>query len=147
MSLFFLQHYEWLKAFHIIFMVAWFAGIFYLPRLFVYYAESTNPEVHAQLLIMQRRLLYFITPFAVLTLVFGTLMALAMASVTAIPMWLHIKFALVSLLYIYHGYCFYLLKVFTQGQNQRSGKWFRVFNEVPVFMLFAVVLLAVIKPW
>ena len=147
MSLLFLQHYEWLKAFHIIFMVAWFAGIFYLPRLFVYHAESTNSEVCAQLLVMQRRLLYFITPFAVLTLVFGALMAFAMASVTAIPVWLYIKFALVSLLYIYHGYCFYLLRVFAQGQNQRSGKWFRVFNEVPVLMLFGVVLLAVIKPW
>lgn len=147
MSLFFLQHYDWLKALHIIFMVAWFAGIFYLPRLFVYHAESTSPDVRAQLLIMQRRLLYFITPFAILTLVFGVAMAFSLASLTTLPLWLHIKFALVTLLYIYHGYCFYLLNVFARDENQRSGKWFRVFNEAPVLLLFAVVLLAVIKPW
>lgn len=147
MSLFILQHYDWLKALHIIFMVAWFAGIFYLPRLFVYHAESTHPEVKAQLVIMQRRLLFFITPFALLTLVFGLLMLIGIWSVASLPVWLHIKLTLVGLLYGYHAYCFKLLKTFAQGANQRSGKWFRIFNEAPVLVLFAVVLLAVIKPW
>lgn len=147
MSTFFLQHYDWLKAFHIIFMVAWFAGIFYLPRLFVYQAESADPAVQAQLGVMSRRLLYFITPFALLTLIFGVMMAYATASVTSLPVWLHIKFTLVSVLYLYHLYCFRLLRQFRLGQNTRSGKWFRVFNEAPVLLLFAVVLLAVLKPW
>ncbi|MCC5880246.1 MAG: CopD family protein [Idiomarina sp.] len=147
MSTFFLQHYEWLKAFHIIFMVAWFAGIFYLPRLFVYHAESENAQVQAQLIVMERRLLYFITPFALFTLILGLMMTYAIASVSAIPVWLHIKFALVGALYAYHIYCFRLLRQFRDGLNTRSGKWFRVFNEAPVLLLFAVVLLAVIKPW
>ena len=147
MSLFILQHYDWLKALHIIFMVAWFAGIFYLPRLFVYHAESNHSDVQTQLVIMQRRLLFFITPFALLTLIFGLLMLIGIMSVSSVPVWLHIKLALVGLLYVYHGYCFKLLKTFTRGENQRSGKWFRIFNEAPVLVLFAVVLLAVIKPW
>lgn len=146
MSAFFLQHYAWLKALHVIFMVAWFAGIFYLPRLFVYHAESTSSEVRAQLTIMQRRLLYFVTPFALFTLLFGLAMVYAIASVSSIPLWLHVKFALVALLYAYHGYCFKLQQDFANGLNSRSGKWYRVFNEVPVFALFAIVLLAVIKP-
>lgn len=147
MSTFFLQHYDWLKAFHIIFMVAWFAGIFYLPRLFVYHAESNDQTIQAQLCIMERRLLYFITPFALLTLLFGLMMTYAIASVSNIPAWLHAKFLLVAVLYAYHAYCFRLLRLFRQGRNRRSGKWFRVFNEAPVLLLFAVVLLAVIKPW
>lgn len=147
MSSLFLQHYDWLKALHIIFMVAWFAGIFYLPRLFVYHAESQNADVHAQLLVMERRLLMFVTPFAILTLVFGLLMTYALVSITSLPLWLHVKFVLVGFLYIYHAYCFKLLGTFARGENHRSGKWFRVFNEAPVLLLFAVVLLAVLKPW
>lgn len=147
MSTFILQHYDWLKAFHIIFMVAWFAGIFYLPRLFVYHAESDNPQVHAQLSVMERRLLYFVTPFALFTLILGLLMTYAIASVSTLPVWLHIKFVLVGVLYAYHIYCFKLVRQFREGVNARSGKWFRVFNEAPVLLLFAVVLLAVIKPW
>lgn len=147
MSTFFLQHYDWLKALHISFMVAWFAGIFYLPRLFVYHAESTDATVHQQLKIMQKRLLYFVTPFAILTLAFGLMMVYALLSVTSLPIWLHIKFALVSLLYVYHLFCFKLLRDFQQDLNTRSAKWYRVFNEAPVLILFAVVLLAVLKPW
>ena len=147
MNLVLLQHYEWLKAFHVIFMVAWFAGIFYLPRLFVYHAESQDSSVHQQLVVMERRLLFFITPFAILTLLFGLLMTYAIASVSSLPAWLHLKFLLVGLLYLYHGYCFVLLKRFAQGLNSRTGRWFRVFNDAPVLLLFAVVILAVIKPW
>ncbi|RUO31033.1 protoporphyrinogen oxidase HemJ [Aliidiomarina soli] len=147
MNHFLLQHYDWLKALHIIFMVAWFAGIFYLPRIFVYHAETSDSSVQTQLKVMQRRLLFFVTPFALLTLIFGLLMTYALSTVTSLPVWLHIKFALVALLYIYHGYCFRLLRTFANDANTRSGKWYRVFNEIPVLILFTVVLLAVIKPW
>ncbi|MCC5826738.1 CopD family protein [Alkalimonas sp.] len=135
------------KALHLIFMVAWFAGIFYLPRLFVYHAESKQPEVQAQLKIMERRLLFFVTPFAILTLVFGLLLiqAYGMDWFKASG-WLHYKLLLVALLYGYHGYCFKLLADFKADKNTRSGRFYRWFNELPVLILFATILLAVLKP-
>ncbi|WP_419571311.1 protoporphyrinogen oxidase HemJ [Rheinheimera sp.] len=137
----------WLKAFHIIFMVCWFAGIFYLPRLFVYHAQSNSADVDAQLQVMERRLLYFVTPFAVLTLVFGlSLVHLYGKAWFAASHWLHLKLVLVALLYLYHGYCFKLLADFRQGKNRRSARFYRIFNELPVLILFAVVILAVVKP-
>ncbi|WP_337843043.1 protoporphyrinogen oxidase HemJ [Rheinheimera sp.] len=137
----------WLKAFHIIFMVCWFAGIFYLPRLFVYHAQSQSADVDAQLKIMERRLLYFVTPFAVLTAVFGlALIHLYGKTWFAASHWLHLKLVLVGLLYLYHGYCFKLLADFRHGRNKRSARFYRIFNELPVLILFAVVILAVIKP-
>ncbi|WP_394173534.1 CopD family protein [Thalassotalea litorea] len=137
-----------IKGLHIIFMVAWFAGIFYLPRIFVYHAESDSAEVRAQLTIMAKRLLYFITPFALLTLVFG-LALIMMQGIEwfRVSTWLHIKLLLVTILYLYHGYCFVLLKKFQSDSNQRTGRFYRIFNEVPVLFLFAIILLAVIKPF
>ncbi|TKB45344.1 CopD family protein [Thalassotalea mangrovi] len=140
--------YLLVKALHIIFMVAWFAGIFYLPRIFVYHAESDSKEVRQQLAIMAKRLLYFITPFALLTLIFGVvLITMQGLDWLRLSVWLHIKLVLVAILYIYHGYCFVLLKRFRDDINQRSGFFYRVFNEVPVLFLFAIILLAVIKPF
>ena len=137
----------WLKAFHVIFMVAWFAGIFYLPRLFVNHAESNDPSVIEQLKGMERRLLYFVTPFAILTLVLGLgIIHLYGKAWFAASIWLHIKLTLVILLFIYHGYCFKLLKDFKEDRNTRSGKFYRIFNEIPVIILFAVVILAYVKP-
>lgn len=137
----------WLKALHLIFMVAWFAGIFYLPRLFVYHTESKEEKVHAQLAIMERRLLYFVTPFAALTFVFGfLLLGFYGADWFRQAHWMHLKLALVTLLALYHLYCFYLLKQLKQSAHARSGRWFRIFNELPVLVLFAVILLAVLKP-
>ncbi|MFC4655175.1 protoporphyrinogen oxidase HemJ [Rheinheimera marina] len=137
----------WLKAFHIIFMVCWFAGIFYLPRLFVYHAQSNSADVDAQLQVMERRLLYFVTPFAVLTLIFGVALVHLYGKVWfAASHWLHLKLVLVSLLYLYHGYCFKLLADFRKGNNRRSARFYRIFNELPVLILFAVVILAVVKP-
>jgi len=137
----------WLKAFHVIFMVAWFAGIFYLPRLFVNHAESSNTDVIEQLKGMERRLLFFVTPFAILTLVLGLAIIHFYGKEWFIAAkWLHIKLTLVILLYIYHGYCFKLLKDFKNDKNKRSGKFYRFFNEVPVIILFAVIILAYIKP-
>lgn len=137
----------WLKALHVIFMVAWFAGIFYLPRLFVNHAETTNPAVAEHLKGMEKRLLYFITPFAFLTLIFGILIIYHMGiEWFKVSKWLHIKLTLVITLFIYHAYCFKILQIFKQDKNTRSGKFYRVFNEVPVLILFAIIILAYVKP-
>lgn len=139
--------YLWLKAFHLIFMVAWFAGIFYLPRLFVYHAQSSEPLVHAQLQTMERRLLYFITPFALLTILLGAglLWHNGLAWFRA-SHWLHLKLVLITGLVAYHLFCFKLLKQLKQDPTYRSSRWFRVFNELPVLILFATILIAVLKP-
>ena len=137
----------WLKAFHVIFMVAWFAGIFYLPRLFVNHAETKSAEVSEQLKGMEKRLLYFITPFAFLTVILGSAIIYSYGYAWfAVAKWLHIKLTLVVLLLIYHGYCFKLVSTFQQDKNTRSGKFYRIFNEIPVLTLFAIIILAYIKP-
>lgn len=136
------------KALHIAFMVAWFAGIFYLPRLFVYHAENTSAEVDARFKVMERRLLYFVTPFALLTLIFGVLLIIGYGRAWfAASHWLHLKLLLVAFLYGYHGYCFKLLADFKHNRNRRSSRFYRFFNEMPVLFLFAVVILAVAKPF
>ncbi len=147
MSTFLLNNILWLKAFHVIFMVAWFAGIFYLPRLFVNHAETSSKEVSEQLKGMERRLLLFVTPFAIFTLILGVAMIIAYGNAWfAQASWLHIKLSLVLVLFAYHAYCFKLVKIFQQDKNQRSGKFYRFFNEVPVIILFIVIILAYVKP-
>jgi len=147
MSMFLINNILWLKAFHVIFMVAWFAGIFYLPRLFVNHAETDSVEVTQQLKGMEKRLLYFVTPFALFTLVLGLAMIHAYGSDWFIAAkWLHIKLSLVMVLYVYHGYCFKLVKTFALDQNTRSGRFYRIFNEIPVIILFAIIILAYVKP-
>ncbi len=138
----------WLKALHVIFMVAWFAGIFYLPRLFVNHAETSSKEVAEHLKGMEKRLLYFITPFALLTVLMGLsiIYYYGIAWFVAAK-WLHLKLTLVVLLLIYHGYCFKLLKDFQQDKNTRSGRFYRLFNELPVFTLFAIIILVYVKPF
>ena len=138
----------WLKAFHLFFLIAWFAGIFYLPRLFVYHAENNQPETRETFKVMERRLLYFVTPFAIFTLLFG----LALIWFYGVAWfkqahWLHAKLLLVALLYVYHGYCFKLLADFKQDRNTKSPRFYRVFNELPVFVLLAILILAVVKPF
>tara|TARA_Y100000588_G_C14041494_1_gene833043 strand:+ start:519 stop:953 length:435 start_codon:yes stop_codon:yes gene_type:complete len=135
------------KALHIFFMVAWFAGIFYLPRLFVYHAINQEPPCSAMLKVMERRLLFFVTPFAVLTLVFGLLMIFEYGREWfKYNLWLHYKFVLVIILYIYHGYCFKLLADFKNDRNTRSDRFYRIFNEFPVLLLLAIIMLAILKP-
>ncbi|WP_440876281.1 protoporphyrinogen oxidase HemJ [Thalassotalea sp. PLHSN55] len=137
----------WLKAFHVCFMVAWFAGIFYLPRLFVNHAETDNKDIIEQLKGMERRLLLFVTPFAILTFAFGFAIIYQYGYQWFVAMkWLHIKITLVLVLLAYHGYCFKLLKDFKEDKNTRSGKFYRIFNEVPVIILFVVVFLVYLKP-
>lgn len=147
MNEFLLANILWFKAFHVIFMVAWFAGIFYLPRLFVNHAETNSTDVSEQLKGMEKRLLYFVTPFGILTVLLGLILIYSYGSAWFISAkWLHIKLTLVIGLLIYHGYCFKLVKTFQQDKNSRSGKFYRLFNEIPVIALFAVIILAYVKP-
>ncbi len=135
--------YLWIKAFHIVFVASWFAGLFYLPRIFVNLAEETDAAARARLLGMGRRLYRFTTMLAVPALLLGLwLMMLGMKGG-----WLHAKLALVVLVIGYHHACGSLLKKFERGANTRSSKWFRVFNEVPVLLLIAIVILVVVKPF
>lgn len=136
----------WVKAFHIIFMVCWFAGIFYLPRLFVNHAASEDDAVRAQLLTMEGRLYRFITPFMWLTLGFGAWLASYNWTYYAGAGWFHIKLGLVALLVAYHFYCGRCLQDFRRGRNRRGHVFYRVLNELPVLALFAVVILVVVKP-
>lgn len=137
----------WLKAFHIIFIVCWFAGIFYLPRLFVYHSMSTHSETRAQLLIMEQKLYRFITPFAFIAIGFGIALTAQAPEYYTQQLWFWIKIALVSLLAIYHWLCGRHIRDFANDNNPRSHVYFRWFNEMPVLILFSVVLLAVLKPF
>ena len=138
----------WLKAFHVFFMVAWFAGIFYLPRLFVNHAETTSKVVANHLKGMEKRLLYFVTPFALLTVLLGIALIYHYGYAWFIASkWLHLKVTLVMLLLAYHGYCFKLVKDFKADKNIRSGKFYRFFNEFPVLILLAIIYLVYLKPF
>lgn len=138
----------WYKALHVSFMVAWFAGIFYLPRLFVNHAETDNKDIQEHLKGMEKRLLFFFTPFAVLTIVFGLLIIGEYGSDWfKASKWLHYKLTIVIGLLIYHAYCFKLLADFKHDRNTRSGRFYRLFNEIPVIALFAIIILAYVKPF
>lgn len=138
----------WLKALHLIFMVVWFAGLFYLPRLFVYHTMSTDQESIDRFKIMERKLFCNImTPGAILTIVFGfgTLFANGW-EIYAENLWLHIKLALITVLFIYHVYCGKLLWDLKYNRNQHGHIFYRWFNEFPVLILVAIIILAVLKP-
>ena len=139
----------WLKALHLIFMVTWFAGLFYLPRLFVYHAMSDDAISDERFKVMERKLYYGITtPGMVLTLGFGLWMLQDYAWVMyASAGWLHVKLGLLLGLVIYHVYCGKCLLDFKHNRNQRSHVYYRWFNEIPVLFLFAIVFLAVLKPF
>lgn len=138
----------WLKALHIFFMVAWMAGIFYLPRLFVYHAEATDQTVKDTFKVMERRLWFFVTPFALLTLVFGVwLIAVYGSGWFKASHWLHAKMTLLLAVYGYHFYLFKLVKQFANDANTHSPKFYRFLNEAPVLILLAIVVLAVVKPF
>jgi putative membrane protein len=138
----------WLKAFHVAFMTAWFAGIFYLPRLFVNHAETQSKEVSEHLKGMEKRLLNFITPFALLTIGLGISLIYQYGMDWFIASkWLHAKLTLVILVIIYHLYCFKLVKDFQNDKNTKSGRFYRLFNELPVFALFGIIILVYVKPF
>jgi putative membrane protein len=138
----------WIKALHIIFMVTWFAGLFYLPRLFVYHADCHDETGHQRFLIMERKLFAIMTIGAVLTAVFGTWLLVDYAwTAYSHSGWLMTKLVLVGLLIFYHGYCLRVMRDFRRGTNRRSHVYYRWFNEVPALLLIAIVLLAVAKPF
>lgn len=137
----------WVRALHIIFVVCWFAGLFYLPRIFVYYAASDHPETRAQLAVMSRRLYRFVTPFMVLTVVFGlSLIGMNMDYYLGAT-WMWMKLSGVLFLIVYHFQCGRYVKAINANQDDRSHVFYRFFNEVPVLFLFAIVFLVVLKPF
>ena len=136
----------WLKAFHIVFVVTWFAGLFYLPRLFVYHAMSDDGNTRATLQVMQRKLLGITHVGGALALLFG------IALVMVVPAWMshgwmHLKLAGVAGLVAYHAWCAVLVQRFARGENRHSHVWYRWFNEVPAILLIAIVILVVLKPF
>lgn len=138
----------WVKAFHVIFMVSWFAGLFYLPRLFVYHASSSDEISNERFKVMERKLFYGImTPAALITIVLGFWMLFDYAwQAYSSMLWLQVKLLIVALLIIYHAYCWKLLKLFKEDNNTHSHVYYRWFNEIPVFMLIGSIILVIVKP-
>lgn len=134
----------WIKAFHIVFVVSWFAGLFYLPRIFVNQAMASEPAELERLKLMAAKLYRFMTPLGVLALILGIWLWLGYGFGGG---WLHAKLVLVAGLIVYHLYCGHLVKVFAEGRNTRSHRFYRFFNEVPVLILTAVTILVVVKPF
>lgn len=134
----------WIKSLHLIFVTSWFAGLFYLPRLFVNHAMVDDAATCGRLLLMEKKLYRFMTPLAVLALAFGLWLWLGYGISGG---WLHAKLILVAILIAYHLHCGMLLKDFEHGRNRHSHVWYRWFNELPVLILFAVVPLVIIKPF
>ena len=138
----------WVKALHIVFVVSWFAGLFYLPRIFVNLAMETEAASTQRLLLMARKLFRFMTMLAVPAVVFGLWLYLGYGIGRGAGQgWMHAKLALVVILIGYHHGCGVLLRKFEAGRNARSHKFYRWFNELPVLVLLAVVILVVVKPF
>jgi len=137
--------YLWAKTFHIVLIASWFAGLFYLPRIFVNLSDEKNPEAYARLLGMANRLFRFMTILAVPAVLLGLMLWLHF-KIGSGETWMHVKVFFVFLVIGYHHACWSLLKKFRKGLNTHSGVWFRWFNEVPVLLLLIVTALVVIKP-
>ncbi|KTC93688.1 MULTISPECIES: protoporphyrinogen oxidase HemJ [Legionella] len=137
-----------IKAFHIIAMVAWFSGLFYLPRLFVYHAETADKISIERFKVMERRLYYGITwPSAILTSLLGILLLNYNLPYYLKAPWLHAKLGLVVLLWIYHLACGHFRKRFAQDKNSKTAGFYRIFNELPTLLLIGIVVLVVVKPF
>lgn len=138
----------WIKTLHIVFVISWFAGLFYLPRIFVNLAMESEPAATQRLLLMARKLYRFMNMLAIPAVAFGLWLwlgyGIGMGSGNG---WLHAKLALVIVVIGYHHACGSLLKKFERGVNTRSHVWYRWFNEVPVVLLLAIVILVVVKPF
>ena len=138
----------WIKALHIIFMVTWFAGLFYLPRLFVYHADCHDDPGHTRFLVMERKLFAIMTIGAVITTIFGVwLLADYAWAAYRDSGWLITKLVLVGGLIVYHAYCWTIVRDFRAGTAQHSHVFYRWINEIPALLLIAIVLLAVAKPF
>lgn len=138
---------RWILAFHLVAMVCWFAGLFYLPRLYVYHSQAVDDISHERFKVMERRLYYGImTPSGIITTLLGLWLFSLNRSYYASAGWFHAKLALVLILWGYHLYCGYLRKKFSVNQNSHSTLFYRILNEFPVLLLIAIVLLVIIKP-
>jgi putative membrane protein len=137
---------HWIKAWHVIFMVTWFAGLFYLPRLFVYHAAATDAAGIGRFCVMERRLFVIMTIGAALTAAFG-LWLFAQNPALLFAGWMRVKLVLLVLLIAYHAWCWKLVRDFSRGRNVHSERWYRLFNEAPSLLLIGIVLLAVAKPF
>ena len=135
----------WLKAFHVIAVVTWFAGLFYLPRLYVYHADAKDAVSIERFKLMERRLFALMTIGAAMSVGLGAAMVAAAPAYLTME-WLRIKLLLVLVLIAYHVFCYRLMRDFAENRNVRGAKWYRVFNEVPSLLLIAIVVLAVVKP-
>jgi putative membrane protein len=137
----------WVKAFHVIFMVTWFSGLFYLPRLFVYHAMATDEISNTRFKLMERKLFFGImTPGALLTLLFGFWVFSYNSPTYIHALWFHLKLACVTLLLFYHFYLGKLLSDFKSNKNRHSHVFYRWLNEVPVLLLVMIVIIAIVKP-
>jgi putative membrane protein len=135
----------WLKALHVVFVVTWFAGLFYLPRLYVYHTVTRDAAGLQRFVVMERRLFFIMSLGAVLAVLFGMAMILAAPGYLA-QGWLRAKLLLVALLVGYHFWCYRLMLALRAGGNPHSQRWYRWFNEAPGLLLLAIVILAVVKP-
>jgi putative membrane protein len=139
-------HLLWLKAFHVVFVVTWFAGLFYLPRLFMYHAATTDQISLDRFKVMERKLYIIMSIAALLTVSFGVSMLVAVPAYLQMG-WLHAKLTFVLLVVGYHLWCRHLLRVFAEDRNTHSQLWYRWFNEAPSLLLIAIVILVVVKPF
>ncbi|MDD5394045.1 MAG: CopD family protein [Thiothrix sp.] len=140
--------YIWIKALHIIFMVTWFAGLFYLPRLYVYHAMPENRGSFELFKVMERRLFALMTMGAVITLLLGlALLTINWQYLLVATHWFHLKLLLVTALAAYHYACYKLMVTFRHDANTRGHTWYRWFNEAPSVLLIVIVLLAAVKPF
>ena len=135
----------WLKALHVVFVVTWFAGLFYLPRLYVYHAVTTDAPGLRRFVVMERRLFFIMSLGALLAVLFGIAMIIAAPGYLA-QGWLRAKLLLVALLVGYHFWCYRLMLALRAGVNPHPQRWYRWFNELPGLFLLAIVVLAVVKP-
>ena len=135
----------WLKAFHVVFVITWFAGLFYLPRLFVYHAGASDAPGIARFVVMERRLFFIMTLGALLAVLLGVAMIVSAPAYLGFG-WLRAKVLLVAALVAYHAWCYRLMLGFRAARNAHSPRWYRLFNEVPALLLVAIVVLAVVKP-
>ncbi|MFA5663534.1 CopD family protein [Castellaniella sp.] len=136
----------WVKVLHILFVIAWFAGLFYLPRLYVNLAQAADPTTYDTLLGMARRLYRFMTPLAILALAFGLYLWLGYGLGRG-QGWMHVKLLLVLLLIVYHLACRHYLQAFARRANAHAHRFYRFFNEIPVLILLLVLVLVVVKPF
>ena len=136
----------WLKAIHVFAVITWFAGLFYLPRLYMYHAAAHDTISLQRFVVMERRLFFMASVGGVLTLIFGIAMVLASPAYLAMG-WLRVKLGLVLLVIAYHAYCFKLLRNFAAQRNTHSVNWYRGFNELLTPLGLAIVILAVVKPF